>query len=129
MPRRLLVIIAVAVFAGGALDARFPAQSPASAALPAPVGTPTENGLAGFAKILCSAVFISGREPAEAARNSAYFFMPRDEQDKLCTKGIPLDLLERTAGAHQQDVVAPRYAENRDQPAKRDEGDGAASAD
>jgi CubicO group peptidase (beta-lactamase class C family) len=53
------------------------------AAYPTPVGTPTENGLAGFAKILCSAVFVSGRDPAEAARNSAYFFMPRDEQDKV----------------------------------------------
>ena len=74
-------------FAGAALAARLPAQapaqSPASTAIPTPVGTPTENGLAGFAKILCSAVFISGREPAEAARNSAYFFMPRAEQDKV----------------------------------------------
>jgi len=50
---------------------------------PTPTGTPTENGLAGFAKILCSAVFVSGRDPAEAARNSAYFFMPRNEQDKV----------------------------------------------
>src|SRR6185503_2600414 len=50
---------------------------------PRPIGTPTENGLAGFAKILCSAVFISNRDPAEAAKNSAYFFMPRDEQDKV----------------------------------------------
>ena len=48
-----------------------------------PKGTRTELGLAGFAKILCSAVFVSGRDPNEAARNSAYFFMPRDEQDKV----------------------------------------------
>ncbi|HEX5069640.1 MAG TPA: serine hydrolase [Vicinamibacterales bacterium] len=52
-------------------------------AYPTPTGSPTVNGLAGFAKILCSAVFISGRNDAEAARNSAYFFMPRDEQDKV----------------------------------------------
>ncbi len=50
---------------------------------PTPTGTPTEQGLAGFAKILCSAVFVSGRDPAEAAGNSAYFFMPRDEQDRV----------------------------------------------
>src|SRR5262245_31588559 len=56
------------------------AQQPAAPAYPTPVGSPTENGLA---SILCSAVFVSGRDPAEAARNSAYFFMPRDEQDKV----------------------------------------------
>jgi hypothetical protein len=33
--------------------------------------------------VLCSAVFVSGRQPEEAARNSAYWFMPRDEQDKV----------------------------------------------
>ena len=60
---------------------------------PTPVGTPTDNGLAGFAKILCSAVFISGREPSEAAKNSAYFFMPRDEQDKVTF------VVDRTANA------------------------------
>ena len=52
-------------------------------AYPTPVGSPTTNGLAGFAKILCSAVFVSGRDAADAARNSAYFFMPRAEQDQV----------------------------------------------
>jgi CubicO group peptidase (beta-lactamase class C family) len=56
-------------------------QSPAS--YPTPKGSPTVNGLAGFAKILCSAIFVSGRDDAEAAKDSAYFFMPRDEQDKV----------------------------------------------
>ena len=50
---------------------------------PTPKGTPTENGLAGFAKILCSAVFISSRDAKEAAQNSAYFFMPRGEQNDV----------------------------------------------
>src|SRR5436853_2257637 len=50
---------------------------------PTPTGSPTVNGLAGFAKILCSAVFISGRNDAEAAHDSAYFFMPRAEQDRV----------------------------------------------
>ncbi len=53
---------------------------------PTPTGSPTSNGLAGFAKILCSAVFVSGREPAEAARNSAYFFMPRGEDADVTWK-------------------------------------------
>jgi CubicO group peptidase (beta-lactamase class C family) len=47
------------------------------------VGTPTELGLAGYAKVLCSAVFVSGREPDEAAKTSAYWMMPAAEQDKV----------------------------------------------
>jgi len=46
-----------------------------------PVGTPVELGLAGYAKVLCSAVFVSFREPAEAFRNSGYWMMPADQQD------------------------------------------------
>src|SRR5262245_49615267 len=69
--RRIVVVLA-ATLAAMPLAAR-------QADYPRPTGTQTENGLAGFAKILCSAVFVSGRDPAEAAKNSAYFFMPRDE--------------------------------------------------
>jgi CubicO group peptidase (beta-lactamase class C family) len=48
-----------------------------------PVGTHTELGLAGYAKVLCSAVFVSNRDPNEAAKNSGYFFMPEGEADKV----------------------------------------------
>jgi CubicO group peptidase (beta-lactamase class C family) len=51
--------------------------------IPGPQGTHTENGLAGYAKILCSGVFVSGRAPEDVARGSAYFFMPQAEQDKV----------------------------------------------
>ncbi len=51
--------------------------------IPAPIGSHTENGLAGYAKILCSGVFVSGRPPEDVARGSAYFFMPRDEQERV----------------------------------------------
>src|SRR5690349_10450080 len=74
----LMVVVMVATLA--TLAAAPPARQ---ADYPRPTGTQTENGLAGFAKILCSAVFVSGRDPAEAAKNSAYFFMPRDQQDKV----------------------------------------------
>ena len=47
-----------------------------------PSGSPTELGLAGYAKVLCSAVFVSGRDPNEAARNSGYFLMPPELEDK-----------------------------------------------
>lgn len=46
-----------------------------------PVGTPKELGLAGYAKVLCSAVFVSFREPAEAFQNSGYWMMPENQQD------------------------------------------------
>ena len=48
-----------------------------------PQGKHTELGLAGYAKVLCSAVFVSNRDPQEAARNSGYFFMPPAEADKV----------------------------------------------
>jgi CubicO group peptidase (beta-lactamase class C family) len=38
--------------------------------------SPSELGLAGYAKVLCSAVFVSGRDPEEAKQNSGYFFLP-----------------------------------------------------
>jgi CubicO group peptidase (beta-lactamase class C family) len=48
-----------------------------------PLGTHTELGLQGSAKVLCSAVFVSGRDPDEFARNSGFWFMPPAEQDKV----------------------------------------------
>jgi CubicO group peptidase (beta-lactamase class C family) len=49
----------------------------------APVGTHTELGLQGSAKVLCSAVFVSGRDPAEFVENSGFWFMPPDEADDV----------------------------------------------
>ena len=46
----------------------------------APEGTPIALGLAGYAKVLCSAVFVSGRDPAEAFKNSGYFLFPEDQR-------------------------------------------------
>jgi CubicO group peptidase (beta-lactamase class C family) len=63
--------------------AAYAAQTATPSIIPAPIGSHTENGLAGYAKILCSGVFVSGRAPEDVARGSAYFFMPRDEQDRV----------------------------------------------
>ncbi len=41
-----------------------------------PEGSHTALGLAGYTKVMCSAIFVSGREPEEAFVNSGYFFMP-----------------------------------------------------
>lgn len=76
MSRALRLVVLVML--GAALSAQQSVPT-----YPTPKGSPTVNGLAGFAKILCSAVFISGRDDKEAARDSAYFFMPREEQDKV----------------------------------------------
>src|SRR3981081_822369 len=46
----------------------------------APEGTPISLGLAGYAKVLCSAVFVSGRDPAEAFKNSGFFLFPDDQR-------------------------------------------------
>ncbi|MDX1666065.1 MAG: serine hydrolase [Saprospiraceae bacterium] len=43
---------------------------------PTPEGDPVALGLAGYAKVLCSAVFISEREPEEAVVNSGFFLLP-----------------------------------------------------
>ena len=66
-----------------ALTAGVLLQPPQAQTIPGPRGTHTENGLAGYAKILCSGVFVSGRAPEDVARGSAYFFMPQAEQDKV----------------------------------------------
>jgi CubicO group peptidase (beta-lactamase class C family) len=82
--RRLVAVVllaAAATWAGAAIRAQQNAT--ATEAIPAPLGTPTENGLAGYAKILCSAVFVSGRTPEDGAQGSAYFFMPTAERDKV----------------------------------------------
>src|SRR5438094_1232865 len=58
-----------------------PAEQPARPASAfAPEGTPISLGLAGYAKVLCSAVFVSGREPAEAFKNSGFFLFPDDQR-------------------------------------------------
>jgi CubicO group peptidase (beta-lactamase class C family) len=53
-----------------------PARTVAGPAKP----SPTSLGVAAYAKILCSAVFVSGRDPGEARQNSAYFLMPEADR-------------------------------------------------
>jgi len=47
---------------------------------PSPQGTDTELGLAGYAKVFCSAIFVSGRDPEEAMKNSGFFFLPEEDR-------------------------------------------------
>jgi CubicO group peptidase (beta-lactamase class C family) len=77
MSKRLIGGILIA----GALAPAVAQQAPPRPSAMAPEGiTPIALGLAGYAKVLCSAVFVSGREPAEAFTNSGYFLMEDDQR-------------------------------------------------
>lgn len=59
-----------------------------------PPGDPLEHHTAGFAKIMCSAVFITGLDPGFAAENVGYFTSPYAERAKV---GKPM--IDRAAKA------------------------------
>src|SRR5262245_33649332 len=48
-----------------------------------PPGDPLQHHAAGFAKIMCSAVFITGLNPEFAAENVGYFTSPFAERSKV----------------------------------------------
>src|SRR5687768_4657662 len=48
-----------------------------------PPGDPLEHHAAGFAKVMCSAVFITGLDPDFAAENVGYFAAPYAERSKM----------------------------------------------
>jgi len=48
-----------------------------------PPGNPLEHHASGFAKVMCSAVFITGLDPDFAAENVGYFTAPYEERAKL----------------------------------------------
>jgi CubicO group peptidase (beta-lactamase class C family) len=53
-----------------------------------PYQSPMTLGAASYAKVLCSAVFISGREVDEARKNSAYFLMTEPVRQKPPTVDV-----------------------------------------
>lgn len=73
----------LAIACSGEPDASAPASAAAEPFRYIPAGSPPDMGLAGFAKVTCSAVFVSGRDPAEAVQNSGYFLMPEDQRDAV----------------------------------------------
>lgn len=60
---------------------------------PKPEGTNAALGLAGYAKVMCSAVFVSNRNIEEAIHNSGYFFLPDELQNKV---GYTVDMEEKS---------------------------------
>jgi CubicO group peptidase (beta-lactamase class C family) len=72
-----------------------------------PQGTAVELGLQGLAKVVCSAVYVSGRDIAEAKRNSGALLMPSQDAADKATYSIDrekkivrmsLDSVTREAG-------------------------------
>src|SRR6266498_1007894 len=53
-----------------------------------PPGDPLEHHAAGYAKVICSAVFITGLDPDFAAENVGYFTAPYAERAKLGTPRV-----------------------------------------
>src|SRR4051794_8982740 len=56
-----------------------------------PPGDALEHHASGYAKIMCSAVFVTGLDPAFAAENVGYFTAPYAERAKLGTPRIDRD--------------------------------------
>ena len=91
---RTLVILAISAAAAyvsaapadeaqrAAMLARDKALELPTAYVPPP-GNPLEHHAAGFAQIMCSAVFITGLDPDFAAENVGYFTAPYAERAKL----------------------------------------------
>jgi CubicO group peptidase (beta-lactamase class C family) len=83
MPHRARFNLPATIFAfaatfSGALAADAPRDVPTRWEIPP--GDPLEHSTAGFAKVLCSAVFITGRDPTVAADEDGFFVSPREER-------------------------------------------------
>src|ERR1700756_4614475 len=59
-----------------------------------PPGDPLEHNTAGYAQIMCSAVFITGLDPDFAAENVGYFVAPYSERKKVSKPVIDRDKKE-----------------------------------
>lgn len=71
----------------GALIARGEAlELPGAFAIPP--GDPLSHATAGFAKILCSNVFLSGLDPDFAAANTGFFSAPRQERARVTERVV-----------------------------------------
>ena len=69
-----------------------------------PPGEKIEHYASGYAKIMCTAVFVTGLDPAFAAENVGYFTAPYAERAKL---GLSDTLIRLSPGCeHHKDLVA-----------------------
>lgn len=98
---------------GGAAGPAAEDTSPSREVGYAPSVTPPTLGVAGYAKVLCSAVFVSGRDPEEAARNSGYFLVAPGDRDDVA--GYDVDRGARTVTMRTEDGTARTAAFHGDQ--------------
>jgi CubicO group peptidase (beta-lactamase class C family) len=91
--RRGLAAAALLVLGAAHVVARQAAPPPTRSHHPdVPYQSPTSLGAASYAKVLCSGVFVSGREEEDVRKNSAYFLMTEPDRKKPVTA-----VVDRTA--------------------------------
>ena len=90
--RRLLLLALISALAGQAAATQAPGDDALVARAKSleldtpyvpPPGDPLEHHTSGFAKIMCSAVFITGLDPEFARQNVGYFTSPVSERSKV----------------------------------------------
>ena len=89
-PRTVAAGVALMLVACGAAAALL--AQPATPTRPhhpdIPYQSPASLGAASYAKVVCSAVFVSGRDVEEARRNSAYFLMAEPDREEPVTVDV-----------------------------------------
>jgi CubicO group peptidase (beta-lactamase class C family) len=92
-PRHALLV--PALFASGLAQASTPCAAQEPPELPtrweAPPGDPLEHETAGLAKILCSAIFISGRDLATAMEEDGFFVASREMRGAITDTVVDRD--------------------------------------
>ncbi len=82
-------VLTLSVAGASALDGRQMTPPPTRSHHPdVPYQSPVSLGAASYAKVLCSGVFVSGRDEAEVRENSAYFLMTEPDRKKALTAEV-----------------------------------------
>ncbi len=101
--RTFVLSSVVSTFVGITLLAQTAGAPQAPAVQRGPVQSPTSLGAASYAKIVCSAVFVSGRDAEEAKRNSAFFLMPA--HDRTAAVKTEIDRVRKAVQVTVRDVT------------------------
>jgi CubicO group peptidase (beta-lactamase class C family) len=116
----ILGVVFASLLAGASAVQQTPPPSPESLVARAktfeldspyvpPPGDPLEHHAAGFAKVMCSAVFITGLDPDFAAENVGYFTAPYEARKKLDKPVIDREAREVHVKVPNGKVLTARY--------------------